>query len=571
MANNSLRQAFNNLDLSKKDKDQLIPALLGFMIQGRETVEVPARPGFVYARIRSNTNELVQVFNDKVSPVYDLPVLLIRDPNNPTRYKVDGRDVGRYENWGSSTTYLPRHGNTHSFNPDTGGGGDIVWVYGSQFMPLAVVPSGSYGASSVLLGRTSMYLNEAWRHIGGTGTSSLVTYNPTGSNARMVLVSINQYGNPILTPGSYFDATFTGTSQVLGYLPSTPANSIALAGVRLVSGTSVIIWDNIYDLRPFLVGSNGFSSAGHTIQDDGVSRTARSNLNFVGSSLTAYDDAGNDATVVSGSYAPSSFYEHGGADPLTSELIDKSTKILHYDVSEGVYIEYDATEASLATALASMGASDKLYLPNATFTGHFVLAANYIDIIGNGTYLQNDDINPILTISGSYSTLREMTIDFSDSSTGTLSAIDLSGGVFGYFYGVEVIAKNLNGNVYAVKLGSANLSSFDDSTFSAWDNNLGVYVDPFDKIINDKLYWDIDPVSVESRINFPVTKVRIHRSVANVSNPPTDAELDSTFGSPAEVGSGFTVLLDDGGGGTNEYLVISDGTSWWYQTLTKAI
>jgi len=131
-----LRQAFNRLDLSKKDKEFFIPAILGFMINGIKTVEVAERPGYVYARIRSNLNEVIQAFNDKVSPVYDFPVLLIRDPNNVTRYRVDSRDTARYENWGSTSSYLPRHGNQHSFNPDGGGGGDIVWVYGRQFMPL---------------------------------------------------------------------------------------------------------------------------------------------------------------------------------------------------------------------------------------------------------------------------------------------------------------------------------------------------------------------------------------------------------------------------------------------------
>jgi hypothetical protein len=37
---------------------------------------------------------------------------------------------------------------------------------------------------------------------------------------------------------------------------------------------------------------------GHIIQDEGVSLTQRSRLNFVGSGVSATDDAGNDATVV---------------------------------------------------------------------------------------------------------------------------------------------------------------------------------------------------------------------------------------------------------------------------------
>lgn len=64
--------------------------------------------------------------------------------------------------------------------------------------------------------------------------------------------------------------------------------------------------------------------------------------------------------------------------------------------------------------------------------------------------------------------------------------------------------------------------------------------------------------------------VRGKYSTANVTNPPTDAELDSAFGTPATVGAGFTATLDDAGAGTAMYAVASDGTNWWYTLMTKA-
>ena len=60
-------------------------------------------------------------------------------------------------------------------------------------------------------------------------------------------------------------------------------------------------------------------------------------------------------------------------------------------------------------------------------------------------------------------------------------------------------------------------------------------------------------------------------SSANVSNPPTAAELDSALGTPASVGAGYQCLLDDNGADTNVYLVVSNGTSWHYVALTKAV
>lgn len=59
-------------------------------------------------------------------------------------------------------------------------------------------------------------------------------------------------------------------------------------------------------------------------------------------------------------------------------------------------------------------------------------------------------------------------------------------------------------------------------------------------------------------------------SSANVSNPPTDAELDSAFGTPAAVGDGFAATINDNGADTAQWLVISNGTSWWYASMTKA-
>lgn len=56
----------------------------------------------------------------------------------------------------------------------------------------------------------------------------------------------------------------------------------------------------------------------------------------------------------------------------------------------------------------------------------------------------------------------------------------------------------------------------------------------------------------------------------DVTNPPTDAELDTAFGTPAAVGAGMIGVLDDNGAGTNCYLVWSDGTNWWYAAGTKA-
>lgn len=72
-------------------------------------------------------------------------------------------------------------------------------------------------------------------------------------------------------------------------------------------------------------------------------------------------------------------------------------------------------------------------------------------------------------------------------------------------------------------------------------------------------------------VNCSTNGIRTKVSTANTANPPTDAELDSAFGTPATVGTGFIGLLNDNNGGTNEYLCWSDGTNWFYATGTKAV
>ena len=57
-------------------------------------------------------------------------------------------------------------------------------------------------------------------------------------------------------------------------------------------------------------------------------------------------------------------------------------------------------------------------------------------------------------------------------------------------------------------------------------------------------------------------------SNANISAPPTDAELDAAFGTPAVVGAGFVAVVDDNGADTASYLVWSTGAAWFHAAGT---
>lgn len=74
-------------------------------------------------------------------------------------------------------------------------------------------------------------------------------------------------------------------------------------------------------------------------------------------------------------------------------------------------------------------------------------------------------------------------------------------------------------------------------------------------------FKDVDGVKITNGV---ATKI----SSANTANPPTQAELVSAFGAAAnQVGKVF--ILDDAAGNANDYLVVSNGTSYWYAALTK--
>lgn len=305
-----------------------ISGLLGIPLGGQRRVEVPNRNAYVYVRLRANQSEVIQAYNNQVSPSYNLPVLLQRQGN---RYTVIGLDTQRYENnWKSQSPFLPRHGNTHSFDIESGGGGDIVWVYPRQFMPALVFPSGSSGAMDVIV---SPYIlqnaNGSWKYTGATGTVNLTPYIPTSpTGAIMALVYLDApTGNPFLlvNSGTVFSNTITGSSLLVPYIPSVSNTStqIPLAAIRLITGTSRLSWDNIYDVRQWIhtvpTGSAGGSvnppvTGSIVVQDEGVLKGSVTILNFVGDGVDASVSGSVARIFVTGST--------GGGSPLNTGVLD---------------------------------------------------------------------------------------------------------------------------------------------------------------------------------------------------------------------------------------------------------
>jgi hypothetical protein len=66
--------------------------------------------------------------------------------------------------------------------------------------------------------------------------------------------------------------------------------------------------------------------------------------------------------------------------------------------------------------------------------------------------------------------------------------------------------------------------------------------------------------------------VRTKQAINNVNDTtPTAAELTTSFGTPASVGTGFVGIVKDNDADTNCFVVVSNGTSYFYLKFTKAV
>lgn len=294
-----LFSSFDNFNESVEKTVPTYSGLLGLALDGERQVEHRTRNGFVYVRLRDNLSEVVQAFNDKVSPVYDLPVVVERREN---RWFVVGRDTVRYSNWGTSAPFLPKHGFQHSFDRENGTGGDTVLVFPDQFMPLLVYPSGTLGSGNLQVAPYLLQRDSDFIYVGNTGTANLLGYKPTGSSAIMGLVYLNRdTGNPgfLIASGSSFAGTITGTAGVSPFIPYPASNQEPLYAFRLVSGTESLTWDNLYNARQFVGGGGSSTSTGSSLGTYTGNRVLVTNASgTVGTDNELYYDGINNVLIL---------------------------------------------------------------------------------------------------------------------------------------------------------------------------------------------------------------------------------------------------------------------------------
>ena len=120
--------------------------------------------------------------------------------------------------------------------------------------------------------------------------------------------------------------------------------------------------------------------------------------------------------------------------------------------------------------------------------------------------------------------------------------------------------------VYEVEVDDASPATNDIGAAHVWYSLPG----GGDTTVNEVMRIGADGI-----LDVSTNSLKIKKSTANVSDPPTDAELDSAFGSPSTLGSGFIGLVDDNDAGADGdvWLCATTGTDgeWFYLSMTKAV
>lgn len=162
--------------------------------------------------------------------------------------------------------------------------GNIPILSGSQSIDGVVLGTGSWVLvkNQSTSSENGIYIvdsSDAWTRITNIDYEKLHVYVSNGTTN----------GNKF-----FYQQDVDGNLSSLAFVHTTPTD---IANIQRVSDTLVITRINGTSYNIDLSDLGG-GSGGHIIQEEGISLTQRSKLNFVGDGVTASDDSGNDATVV---------------------------------------------------------------------------------------------------------------------------------------------------------------------------------------------------------------------------------------------------------------------------------
>jgi len=236
-------------------RDRKFVGLLGNMAAD---VVVTDRTNYVYVRLFGDSHSILEVYNDKVPPIYNLKVILGYNPLSPHLLSVEGVYSGGGTSGGrpSDNTsnaspippelLLPAHAKNHTWMHPAGGS-DVVYSALRQFMPFRPAANGM----EVTVYGTVGYIGDGWVYTSGTSVDLAPFVPGVSGTAQWALVHVNELGNLAFQIGSgsaasIFNLTFNDIPEpIMGTYP--------VAAVRLRAGQTSIqenrLYSDILDVR----------------------------------------------------------------------------------------------------------------------------------------------------------------------------------------------------------------------------------------------------------------------------------------------------------------------------------
>lgn len=575
------------------DKPKGVLAYVGFTAAGGTYATiVDDDTKWLWVRIVEGAERGVdQAFNEaRVLPIPDLPVRVVPFGGH---HKIVGYDV-------NSLSFLKNL----SLNSHEPGVGDPDPITDRRIQPGLVHaykdPSTGYGlvvtmeAFSYTWGGVDQY----WPG----GTVDLTSYLPAANQHVWVKIGLD--------PSTNLPVVVVGTAQpVTAYLGRADldvisfADYIPQAGVILAGGQTQIASESAFvSCRPWWTGA-GAATGGELVDPEEGTWSVDlppdypsglddefDDASFDTGLWTEYDPGGKQAVGEAGTTltleqaTQSAVYTTGVYQAVPAGDFTLAVKLkLSHDLTDadgeriaaGFGLWEDAADQSKPILLVGLGAQNNAAANEAVYSGKgFILATDY-DSWSSSSFAGNIDADTWyylrLRRDGSLYYLDRSNdgLIWSEwditSPVGNLAAVghfglaiankDLGADFTGTFEfcRYRAVADSLEDPVYGAYTGSRYLNDLVD---------VDTATDP--PTDTQSLVWD-----ATGGVWVPGTPP-IPLATDNVSNPPTDAELDAAFGTPAAVGAGFARVLDDGGDDTTVYLVTSNGTSWWFVAMTKA-
>lgn len=242
-----------------------IRGILGY--PGSATVEVSDRDGYVYFQEDGNPSKVSQIFNNKVAPIKNLPVVAGLDSANPKMMQVLDIDMGALPDWEGRSFPQPHHKSHELNSADSAGNAldtDVVFVRKGQVVPLALRPNNPYDYSLYVYPDWYWYGSELKRWAGGaTQNYAIPTVEDT---AYYVLTSLDENNTLHYITGNTFSPSL-GITGSRDYIPDPNLGTYPLGAVYLPFGDVSLDYDNIEFIKPY-----SFTPAGH-LRLTGVSIT----------------------------------------------------------------------------------------------------------------------------------------------------------------------------------------------------------------------------------------------------------------------------------------------------------